>query len=132
MPAYVKQGPWSQGSPFSADQATAMDDGIAQAATLSYVDLGSASGAIVLDAGLATVFKVALIGAATITLANLHVAGTLGRVTLLLTAAGQTVTWGTSVVFSDGAPTLTGAPDVIEFRGMPDDTTDYAVLAATY
>lgn len=129
---YVKQGPWSQGDPFSADQATAMDEGIAAAATLAFSDLGSASGAITLDAGVAAVFKLTLTGAATITLANLHIAGTLGAVTLLITAAGKTVTWGTSVVFAGGAPTLTGAPNVIEFRGMPDDTSDYATLVATY
>lgn len=132
MAGYVKQGPWSQGSPFSADQATAMDNGIALAATLSFVDLGSKSGAITLDAGVATVFKVALSGAATITLTNLHVAGTLGQVTLLITAAGQTVSWGASVVFSGGAPALTGAPSVIEFRGTPADTSDYAVLVGAY
>lgn len=130
--AYTKQGPWSQGSPFSADQATAMDDGIAAAATLSFMDLGSASGAIVLDAGAATVFKLTLTAAATITLANLHVTGTLGRVTLLLTAAGQAVTWGGTVVFTGGNPALTGAPNIIEFRGTPTDTSDYAVLVGTY
>lgn len=132
MVAYVKQGPWTQGSPFSADQATAMDEGIAQAATLSYVDLGSVSGAVTLDAAVASVFRATLTAAATISLANLHTAGVLGTVTLLLTSATFTVTWGTSVVFQGGAPTLTGAPDVLEFRGMPADTSDYGALVATY
>lgn len=130
--AYVKQGPWNQGDPFSADQATAMDDGIANAQAADAVDLGSVSGAVTLDAAVASAFTASLTDDVTFTFANIHQSGLYIEVTVFLTANGHAATFSTAL-FGSGQPgTLTGDPDVLRFLGPPSGSVVYGRLVGSY
>ncbi len=120
MAGYVKQGPWTQGDPFSADQATAMDEGIAAAQVQTLVDLGSVSGSVEVDASLGGTFTLDLAADVTLSITNMQVAGAMRHVTLFITANGFTVTWPGSLSFGGAsAPSLTGSPDEITVDGLP-------------
>ena len=130
--AYVRQGPWGQGGIFNAAQATAMDEGIANAQAADAVDLGAVSGAVALDAAVASAFTVSLTGDATFTFANIHQAGLYIEVSVFLTANGHTATFS-DALFEVGQPgVLEGAPDVLRFLGPPSGSAVYGRLAASY
>lgn len=130
--AYVKQGPWGQGGILNSAQATAMDEGIANAQAADAADLGSVSGAVTLDAVVASAFTVSLAGDATFTFANIHQSGLYIEVSVFLTANGHAATFS-DALFEVGQPgVLAGAPDVLRFLGSPSGSTVYGRLVASY
>lgn len=91
--AYAKRGPWVDGQQFTADDANAFDEAIAQFNGRTVVDLGDVSGAVTIDCNVGGVFRANLTADAALTITNAATAGLSRTTELMLSTNGYVPTF---------------------------------------